>query len=136
MLTLVNPIVSAIFRSLRSASIILCFIAQASSLVAYAASAESEHRVESILIRMTLEEKIDMLGGVDGFFVRGFPRLGLPRLKMADGPIGVRNDGPATAMAAGIALAATWDSDLAQRMGRGSGGDARARECIFCWAQA
>ena len=33
-----------------------------------------------------------MLGGVDGFFIRGFPRLGLPRLKMADGPIGVRNE--------------------------------------------
>jgi beta-glucosidase len=44
-----------------------------------------ESRVESLLRQMTLEEKVDMLGGVDGFFVRGIPRLGLPRLKMADG---------------------------------------------------
>jgi len=64
---------------------------------------------------MTLEEKIDMLGGVDGFFIRGIPRLGLPPLKMADGPIGVRNFGPATAMAGGIALAATWNPILAER---------------------
>ena len=62
-------------------------------------SAEVERRVESILSQMTLEEKIDLLGGVDGFFIRDVPRLNLPRLKMADGPIGVRNFGPATAMA-------------------------------------
>jgi len=79
--------VNTLFRRFSAALIILCFIAQPSFLIAHPASAEIEHRVESILNRMTLEEKIDMLGGVDGFFVRGFPRLGLPRLKMADGPV-------------------------------------------------
>jgi len=126
----INPIVSTIFRRLRSAFIIFCFITQASSLIAHA-SAEIERRVEWILNRMTLEEKVDMLGGVDGFFVRGFPRLGLPPLKMADGPMGVRNFGPATAMAAGIGLAATWDSDLAQRVGKEIGRDARAKGVHF-----
>ena len=77
-------------------------------------SAAVEQRVESLLSKMTLEEKIDMIGGVDGFFIRGIPRLALPPLKMADGPIGVRNFGPATAMAGGIALAATWNPSLAQ----------------------
>jgi len=57
------------------------------------------------------------LGGIDGFFVRDIPRLKIPRLKMADGPIGVRNFGPATAMAGGIGLAATWNPALAQRVG-------------------
>ena len=52
-----------------------------------------EHRVESILTQMTLEEKVDLIGGVDGFYIRGVPRLGVPRLKMADGPLGVRNYG-------------------------------------------
>src|SRR5712692_10609618 len=94
-------------------------------------AAAVERRVESLLSQMTLEEKVDMLGGVDGFFVRGFPRLGLPRLKMADGPIGVRNDGPATVMAAGIALAATWDSDLARHVGSEIGRDARAKGVHF-----
>ena len=64
-----------------------------------AAPAQIEQRVESILTRMTLQQKIDMLGGVDDFYIRAFPELRLPRLKMADGPLGVRNYGPATAMA-------------------------------------
>jgi beta-glucosidase len=80
---------------------------------------------------MTIEEKIDILGGVDGFFIRGIPRLGLPPLKMADGPLGVRNFGPATAMAGGIALAATWNPNLAERMGVELGRDARAKGVHF-----
>src|SRR5947209_4737124 len=95
------------------------------------APAEVERRVESVLARMTLEEKIDMLGGVDGFFVRGYERLGLPRLKMADGPLGVRNYGPATAMAGGVSLAATWNPQLAERVGTEIGRDARAKGVHF-----
>src|SRR6267378_2232726 len=94
-------------------------------------SAAVEQRVESLLSKMTLEEKIDIIGGVDGFFIRGIPRLALPPLKMADGPIGVRNFGPATAMAGGIALAATWNPSLAQRVGTEIGRDARAKGVHF-----
>ncbi|HYJ46653.1 MAG TPA: glycoside hydrolase family 3 N-terminal domain-containing protein, partial [Pyrinomonadaceae bacterium] len=94
-------------------------------------SAQVESRVEAILGQMTLEEKIDLLGGVDDFFVRGFPRLNLPRLKMADGPLGVRNYGPATTMAGGIALAATWNQQLAARVGTEIGRDARAKGVHF-----
>src|SRR3979409_1334406 len=94
-------------------------------------SAAVERRVEALLSQMTLEEKVDMLGGVDGFFIRGIPRLNLPRLKMADGPIGVRNYGPATAMAAGIGLAATWNPRLAERVGTEIGRDARAKGVHF-----
>src|SRR5947209_7669714 len=90
-----------------------------------------EQRVDSILSRMTLQQKIDMLGGVDDFYIRDFPDLNLPRLKMADGPLGVRNYGPATTMAGGISLAATWDPDLAERVGTEIGRDARARGVHF-----
>src|SRR5437763_7298462 len=90
-----------------------------------------DQRVEGLLSQMTLEEKIDLLGGVDGFFIRGVPRLNLPRLKMADGPIGVRNFGPATTMAGGIALAATWNPALAERVGTEIGRDARAKGVHF-----
>jgi beta-glucosidase len=93
--------------------------------------AEVERRVESILKQMTLEEKVDMLGGVDGFFVRDVSRLGVPRLKMADGPLGVRNFGPATAMAGGVSLAATWNPQLAERVGTEIGRDARAKGVHF-----
>src|SRR2546421_7021999 len=92
---------------------------------------DNENKVESILKQMTIEEKIDLLGGIDSFFIRGVPRLGVPRLKMADGPIGVRNYGPATTMAGGIALTATWNPALAERVGSEIGRDARAKGVHF-----
>src|SRR5437764_1078480 len=94
-------------------------------------NANVEQRINSILSQMTLAEKIDYVGGVDNFFIRDIPRLHLPRFKMADGPIGVRNFGPATAMAGGIALAATWDPALAERVGAEIGRDARAKGVHF-----
>jgi beta-glucosidase len=105
--------------------------AQMSAPPQSSSDAAVDRRVEALLSQMTIEEKIDMLGGVDGFFIRGIPRLGLPPLKMADGPLGVRNFGPATAMAGGIALAATWNPNLAERMGVELGRDARAKGVHF-----
>jgi len=95
------------------------------------AQTTSDPRIESILGRMTLEEKVDLLGGVDDFYLRGVPRLGVPRLRMADGPMGVRNFGPATSMAAGIGLSATWNPALAERVGTEIGRDARAKGVHF-----
>jgi len=83
--------------------------------------------VDSIFGKMSLQEKIDYIGGFNDFYVRAIPRLGLPAIKMSDGPMGVRNYGPATTMAGGIALAATWDSELVKRAGGMFGDDARAR---------
>ncbi|HLJ27756.1 MAG TPA: glycoside hydrolase family 3 C-terminal domain-containing protein [Candidatus Angelobacter sp.] len=105
----------------------LCGMAQP----APASPEQIERRLDSILSQMTIEEKIDLLGGVDGFYVRGVPRLGIPRFKMADGPLGVRNYGPATTMAGGIALAATWNPALAGQVGAEIGRDARAKGVHF-----
>ena len=66
------------------------------------ARSEVESQVDAMLGTMSLQDKIDFIGGVDGFFVRSLPGSNLPRLKMADGPVGVRNFGPATAKAGGI----------------------------------
>ena len=96
-----------------------------------AALAAIDQRAEAIVSRMTLDQKIDLIGGVDDFFIRGYPDLGWPRLKMADGPMGVRNWGPATAFPAGIGLAATWDPDMARAIGVGLGRDARAKGVHF-----
>ncbi|MDH3552212.1 MAG: glycoside hydrolase family 3 C-terminal domain-containing protein [Gammaproteobacteria bacterium] len=93
-----------------------------------------ERRVDSILSQMTLEEKVDLIAGVDFFYLRGLARLSVPRLRMADGPMGVRNDGPATAFGGGIALAATWNPALAERIGVEFGRDARARGVHFLLA--
>jgi beta-glucosidase len=93
--------------------------------------AEVEQQVNSILHKMTLDEKIDYIGGVRSFYIRAIPRLGLPALRMADGPIGVRNYGPSTTLAGGIGLAATWDTDLERRAGVVLGEDGRARGVHF-----
>jgi beta-glucosidase len=95
------------------------------------ADSDVDRRVDAIIAKMTLEEKIDYLGGTEGFYVRALPELGVPRLRMADGPMGVRNFGPATAMPAGINLAATWDPALAERVGTQIGLDARAKGVNF-----
>ena len=98
------------------------------------APADVDKRVDSILSRMTLEEKITYIGGINNFFIRPVPRVGIPELKMSDGPLGVHDYGPTTAYAAGIALAASWDTDLARRVGAMMGDDARARGVHFILA--
>jgi beta-glucosidase len=112
---------------------VCAFIARSQSAGAGASLTPSavERRVEDKLSRMSLEEKIALIGGVDGFYIRGMPALNMPPLKMADGPMGVRNVGPATAMPAGIGLAAAWDIDLARRVGEQIGRDARAKGVNF-----
>ena len=99
--------------------------------IAQASRSEVDRRLEVMISMMTLEEKIDLIGGVDGFFIRALPSLNLPRLKLADGPMGVRNFGPATAMPGGINLAATWDPALAHRIAEQIGRDARAKGVHF-----
>src|SRR5216684_3565268 len=49
-------------------------------------SPEIEQKVNAVLSKMTLEQKIDFIGGINIFDVRGFPNLGLPLLHTADGP--------------------------------------------------
>ncbi len=90
-----------------------------------------ERRIDTILATMSLEQKLDYIGGVDRFFVREVKEAGIPRLVMADGPLGVRNFGPATAMAGGIALAASWNPALAARVGGEIARDARAKGVHF-----
>lgn len=87
-----------------------------------------EVRSEDLLQRMTLEEKIDMLGGYENFNIRPLERLGIPMIRMADGPVGVRNYGKSTAYPASIGLAASFNTDLAQKVGSSIGKEARAKD--------
>ena len=90
-----------------------------------------EARAHQMLSKLTLEQKIELIGGVDDMFTRPLPSIGLPRLKMSDASVGVRTWGPTTAYAGGAALAATWDPKFAQRLGESLGRDARARGVHF-----
>jgi beta-glucosidase len=95
---------------------------------------EIDQRADAMLSKLSLEQKIDLIGGVDRFFIRGIPSIGFPRLKMSDGPMGVRTWGPTTGFAAGIGLAASWDTELAKRVGVALGQDARSRGVSFLLA--
>src|SRR6202167_1244954 len=110
--------------------LLFVFVLPAACQTVPASQAATEARIDSVLKQLSLEEKIDLLGGVDSFYIRAIPRIGLPRLKMADGPVGVRNYGPSTVFG-GIGLAATWDPELARRVGVVIGEDARARGVHF-----
>ena len=80
-------------------------------------SSAEKTRVDDIVHRMTLEEKLAYIGGT-GFSVRAMPSLHLPELMMSDGPYGVRSNSglQSTTYASGIGLAASWDRALAAKV--------------------
>jgi beta-glucosidase len=88
-----------------------------------------EVRVADLLAQMTPQEKALMLAGSGWMESYPIPRLGIPAIKMADGPLGVRNWSGSSALAhgapihttafpAGIAAAATWDTEIVRSQGR------------------
>ncbi len=92
---------------------------------------EIDRQAEALLGKLTLAQKVDLIHGINGMFIPAMPSIGLPSLKMSDGPMGVRTWGPTTGYAIGIGLAATWDTKLAKRVGVSLGRDARARGVNF-----
>ncbi len=93
--------------------------------------AEINHRVDQLLTKLTLQQKIKLIGGVDSMFTYAMPQIGLPRLKMSDASMGVRVWGPSISYSAGIGLAASWDPAIAYKIGKSIGRDARARGVHF-----
>ena len=57
---------------------------------------EHKDRAAEIVRQMTLEEKIAYVGGYQDWYIRAIDRLGLPAIRMADGPQGVRNNTKST----------------------------------------
>ena len=87
-----------------------------------------EERVDDLLSRMTLDEKIALKAGATGFGTQAIPRLGIPALRVTDGPNGVRstNSDPTTAFPVGVAMAATWNPRLVGQAGQAIAEEARA----------
>ena len=83
-------------------------------------SAASE-RADRLLARMTSEEKVAL--AVHDF--EAVAHLGIPALRYADGPNGIRGPGNVTAFPASLALAATFDEDLAAEYGTAVAEEAR-----------
>jgi beta-glucosidase len=98
------------------------------------ATAQQQPAVDSLLRAMTLDEKLtllhgtrDTLGEGGAGYVPGIPRLGIPAVRMSDGPAGIRTRMPATALPAPVMLSATFDPGLARRFGEVEGREGRAR---------
>lgn len=83
-----------------------------------------EIKVENLLKQLTVEEKISLLAGT-GFDTVSIPRLGIPALKMTDGPVGIRM-AKATSFPSGIAMAATFDKDLIYKVAQAIAQEAKA----------
>src|SRR5271170_647611 len=89
---------------------------------------------KKIVAQMTLPEKIGQVHGSGNRQVNGLPRLNIPQYNFTNGPAGIGNggkghEGPATALPAPIALAATFDPDQAYSYGRICGQEALAYSC-------
>jgi beta-glucosidase len=89
-------------------------------------------RIEALLGQMTLEEKVALLAGADTYQTQGVERLGIPAIKMTDGPNGARGRrlrGGITSACfpAGIALASTWNIELVERVGATLGEEAKTK---------
>lgn len=96
--------------------------------------------INKLLEKLTLEEKIGMIHGASLFRTKGVERLGIPPLKMSDGPMGVRmefadtewravgnTDDYVTYLPSNSAIAATWNRELAGKAGEVLGEEARGR---------
>lgn len=97
-------------------------------------------KINKLLAKMTLEEKISCCHAASKFATAAIQRLGIPALNMSDGPHGVReeiavdswdaagrDDDYVTYLPTGTALAATWSRECARKFGKTLGEEARAR---------
>ncbi len=100
-------------------------IAQTYELPAYKNSENDvETRVKDLLSRMTLEEKVDLLGG-ENLNTKENKRLGIPKILMTDGPLGPTFRKHSTNYSAMINLAASFDTDLMRRVAESIGEETR-----------
>ena len=87
-----------------------------------------EARVADLLARLTLAEKVALMAGAEPFALPAIPRLGIPSLRLSDGPTGVRSNSgeTATVFPVGAAVAAMWNPDLTREVAGAIAREAKA----------
>lgn len=115
-----------VFSLLTLASLAISVTAAATQI-----TQKDKDRAAKLVSQMTIDEKINLVSGkIDAFHTYAIPRLGIPSVRMADGPQGVRNiDGKnihSTFYPCGVSAAATWNRDAVREMGTGIGCAAKA----------
>ena len=96
-------------------------------------------QIENLIKKMTLQEKISLCAGIDWWHTRSIEHLGIPSLKLTDGPHGDRttvDDNPnhtipATCFPTGVAMGATWNPELIYKVGQALGEETRERGCAI-----
>ena len=108
---------------------ILLFTAFTTLLSACCLAPVKKDRAAELVSQMTIEEKVSLIAGdhENPFFTEGISRLGIPSIETADGPQGIRRNTKSTLYPSGIAMAATWNTDMAAHIGKGIALDAKAR---------
>jgi beta-glucosidase len=90
-----------------------------------------ERDIKSLIAQMTLEEKASLCSGLDNWHTKPIERLGIPSIRMSDGPHGLRKEVPnqqtsvpSTCFPTAVTTASSWDRELIKQMGQ-----ALAQEC-------
>ena len=87
--------------------------------------------LDDLISQLTVDEKAAMVAGVDMWHTAAVERLGIPALKVTDGPIGARGErwtgGRSAAFPCGTALGATWDPELVREVGERIGDETRRK---------
>ncbi|MEV6236404.1 glycoside hydrolase family 3 C-terminal domain-containing protein [Lentzea sp. NPDC051838] len=109
-------------------------VSAATATTTEAAQISLEQRVNGLLEQMTIDEEVTLLRGIttpighnEVGYVAGVPRLGIPALRLTDGPAGVRDGQPATAFPAPVSMAASFDRALTGQAGALMGKETKAR---------
>lgn len=99
-----------------------------------------KREIKQLIDQMTLEEKAGLCGGADFWHMKGIERLGIPSIRLSDGPHGLRvqresadhlglhNSVPATCFPPAVGVASSWNRELIERMGAALGEECQAEE--------
>lgn len=87
---------------------------------------------EQLIQQMTLEEKVSLLAGADLWHTVSIERLGIPALRLTDGPNGARGafgnlESTSACTPVGIALGATWNPTIVQQIGEVLGQETKSK---------
>jgi beta-glucosidase len=117
---------SSILHGLAASGSFLCLLTAEAQQSASSVSS----RVNKYLSEMTLDDKLNYIGGTGFFDIKPIPLPNIPlnpQIYQTDGPLGVRRNEPGIRFPAGLTTAATWDPSVAHDQGVAMGRDTRAR---------
>jgi beta-glucosidase len=92
---------------------------------------QNETEIDRLIGAMTLDEKASLTAGANMWYLPPVERLGIPALKVSDGPSGVRGDSligrRSLSLPCGTAIGSTWNPDLVRQLGDVLAAEARAK---------